>query len=44
MEVLEALEAAKARTFSTDINGAACFQLNGKTVTADPACGWAQSP
>jgi competence protein ComEC len=44
MEVLEALEAAKVRTFSTDINGAACFRLNGKTVTADPACGWAQSP
>ena len=44
MEVLEALEAAKARTFSTDINGAACFQLNGKSVTADPTCGWTQSP
>ena len=44
MEVLEALESAKVRTFSTDINGAACFRLNGKTVTADPACGWAQSP
>jgi competence protein ComEC len=44
MEVLEALEAAKVRTFSTDINGAACFRLTGKTVTADPACGWAQSP
>ena len=44
MEVLEELEAAKARTFSTDINGAACFQLNGKTVTADPACGWTKNP
>jgi competence protein ComEC len=44
MEVLEALEAAKARTFSTDINGAACFQLNGKSVTADPTCGWTQIP
>ena len=44
MEVLEALEAAKVRTFSTDINGAACFRLDGKTVTADPACDWAQSP
>jgi competence protein ComEC len=43
MEVLEALEAAKIRTFSTDINGAACFQLNGKAVTADPVCGRAQS-
>jgi competence protein ComEC len=44
MEVLQALEAAKVRTFSTDINGAACFLLDGKAVTADPACGWAQSP
>jgi competence protein ComEC len=44
MEVLQALEAANVRTFSTDINGAACFRLNGKTVTADPVCGWAQSP
>ena len=43
-EVLEALQAAGVRTFSTDINGAACFSLNGKTVTADPFCGWARSP
>jgi competence protein ComEC len=43
-EVLEALEAAKVRTFSTDINGAACFLLNGKSVTADPFCGWPQTP
>jgi competence protein ComEC len=42
-EVLEALEAAKVRTFSTDINGAACFLLNGKSVIADPFCGWPQS-
>jgi competence protein ComEC len=42
-EVLEALQVAKARTFSTDINGAACFMLNGKTVTADPTCGWSRS-
>ncbi|MGO9338861.1 MAG: ComEC/Rec2 family competence protein [Terracidiphilus sp.] len=41
-EVLAALEAAKVRTFSTDITGAACFLLNGKTVTADPFCGWPQ--
>jgi competence protein ComEC len=39
-EVLEALQAAKVRTYSTDINGAACFALNGKTVTPDPTCGW----
>ncbi|MGD0630204.1 MAG: ComEC/Rec2 family competence protein [Terracidiphilus sp.] len=43
-EVLLALQAAKVRTFSTDINGATCFQLNGKSVTADPACGWQQTP
>ncbi|HEY1903838.1 MAG TPA: ComEC/Rec2 family competence protein [Terracidiphilus sp.] len=43
-EVLEALEAAKVRTYSTDINGAACFNLNGKSVTADATCGWQQSP
>ena len=41
-EVLKALETAKVRTFSTDINGAACFLLNGKSVTADPFCGWTQ--
>jgi competence protein ComEC len=43
-EVLKALQAAKVRTFSTDINGAACFLLNGKSVTADPFCGWSQTP
>jgi len=43
-EVLEALQAARVRTFRTDINGAACFLLNGKTVAPDPACGQTQSP
>jgi len=43
-EVLEALQAAHVRTYSTDINGAACFILNGKSVTADPGCGWQQVP
>jgi competence protein ComEC len=43
-EVLGALEAAKVRTYSTDINGAACFRLNGKTVTTEPNCGWPQNP
>jgi competence protein ComEC len=38
-EVLEALQAANVRTISTDINGAACFRLDGKLVTPDPACG-----
>jgi competence protein ComEC len=44
MEVLQALEAAGVRTFSTDINGASCFRLDGKTTTPDPACGWRQLP
>ena len=39
-EVLKALEAAKVRTFSTDINGASCFRLDGKTTPPDLACGW----
>jgi len=38
-EVLEALQAAKVRTYSTDINGATCFRLNGKTVAPEPDCG-----
>jgi len=40
IEVLEALEAAGVRTFSTDINGATCFRLNGRTTVPDFACGW----
>lgn len=39
-EVLEELEAAHARTLRTDANGASCFVLDGKAVTADYACGW----
>jgi competence protein ComEC len=39
-EVLGELEAARIGTFSTDINGATCFRLNGKTTTPDLACGW----
>jgi competence protein ComEC len=39
-EVLEALQAAKVRTFRTDINGATCFRLDGKTVAREPGCGW----
>jgi competence protein ComEC len=39
-EVLQALQEAKVRTFSTDINGAVCFRLDGKTTTADYGCGW----
>jgi competence protein ComEC len=44
IEVLKALEVAQIRTFSTDINGAACFRLNGNTTTPDLACGWRTSP
>jgi beta-lactamase superfamily II metal-dependent hydrolase len=43
-EVLQELEAAKVRTFSTDINGASCFRLDGKATTPDLACGWRQMP
>ena len=43
-EVLEALQAAKVRTFRTDVNGAACFLLNGKTTAPDPFCGLRQTP
>jgi competence protein ComEC len=44
IEVLKALEAARVRTFSTDINGASCFRLDGKTTTPDLACGWRSLP
>jgi competence protein ComEC len=40
IEVLNELEAARVRTFSTDINGATCFRLDGKTTAPDLACGW----
>ena len=40
IEVLEELQAARIGTFSTDINGATCFRLDGKTTTPDYACGW----
>ncbi len=40
IEVLQALQAAGVRTFSTDINGATCFDLNGRTTVPDLACGW----
>ncbi len=39
-EVLEELEAARIGAFSTDINGAACFRLDGRITTPDYACGW----
>jgi competence protein ComEC len=38
-EVLEELETANVRTFSTDLNGATCFSLDGISVEAEPLCG-----
>ncbi|MGD0737482.1 MAG: ComEC/Rec2 family competence protein [Terracidiphilus sp.] len=38
-EILAELQAANVRTYRTDLNGAVCFQLNGKSVSADPECG-----
>ncbi len=38
-EVLAELQAAHVRTFSTDINGAACFELDGNKVRASALCG-----
>jgi competence protein ComEC len=43
-EVLNELESARVRTFSTDINGASCFRLDGKSAAADFSCGWRQMP
>ena len=37
-EVLEELQDAKVRTVGTDLNGASCFQLDGKTVALEPSC------
>jgi competence protein ComEC len=38
-EVLQSLQASRIRAFSTDINGATCFTLNGTEVTAEAFCG-----
>jgi len=43
-EVLEELEETHIRTFSTDINGATCFRLDGKATTPDYGCGWRTTP
>lgn len=43
-EVLEQLQTAHVRTFSTDIDGATCFELNGKNVSASVFCGSNESP
>jgi competence protein ComEC len=37
-EVLEELQAAHVRTYRTDINGASCFRLDGKTAAPEPGC------
>lgn len=39
MEVLRELEAAHVRTLSTDIDGAVCFELDGRRVRAGASCG-----
>jgi competence protein ComEC len=38
-EVLAELEAAKVRTYRTDVDGATCFVLDGKTTAPEPNCG-----
>lgn len=38
-EVLEELQDAHVRTFSTDVNGISCFRLDGKSGAADVGCG-----
>ena len=37
-EVLEQFQAAHIHTFATDVNGAVCFRLDGRSVTAEPSC------
>jgi competence protein ComEC len=43
-EVLDELQAAHIRTLRTDLNGATCFRLDGKTAAWEPDCGWRQGP
>jgi competence protein ComEC len=38
MQTLDALEGAHVRTLSTDIDGATCFELDGRQVRADVGC------
>ena len=37
-EVLAELQQARVRTFSTDINGATCFRLDGKNASVEGSC------
>ncbi len=43
-EVLQELEDAHVRTLRTDLNGAACFRLGGRSVAPDFDCGWRSYP
>ena len=43
-EILDELEAAGVRTFSTDIHGAACFRLDGHSAQPDPSCSFDSTP
>jgi competence protein ComEC len=43
-EVLEELQSAHVRTFLTETQGAVCFTLDGKTVTAEAGCGMHSAP
>ncbi|MBS1805324.1 MAG: ComEC/Rec2 family competence protein [Acidobacteria bacterium] len=38
-EVLQSLQKSHVRTFSTDVNGAVCFTLDGKSVSSLDFCG-----
>jgi len=38
-EVLQELQSSKVLTYSTDINGAVCFTLDGTSASSDPFCG-----
>ena len=38
-EILAELQASRVRTFSTDVNGASCFELDGSNVKASSFCG-----
>jgi competence protein ComEC len=38
-EVLQSLQSSHIRTFSTDVNGATCFNLDGTSVSAQALCG-----
>lgn len=43
-EVLQELEGEGVKTLSTDINGASCFALDGRRVTARSDCGYGGLP